>query len=71
MALTELQRRRLIEGINNLPINTILSYFQTGEIGFSDVPNILAERKEYIHQHQERLSYAQTHPCHTLQESTF
>ena len=27
MALTELQRKRLIEGINNLPINTILSYF--------------------------------------------
>ena len=48
MALTELQRKRLIEGINNLPINTILSYFQSGEICFTDVPNISAERREYI-----------------------
>lgn len=55
MALTELQRKRLIEGINNLPINTILSFFQSGEIGFSDVPNISAERKEYIQQQLDQL----------------
>lgn len=55
MALTELQRKRLIEGINNLPINTILSYFQSGEIGFSDVPNISAERKEYIQQQLDQM----------------
>lgn len=55
MALTELQRKRLIEGINNLPINTILSYFQSGEIGFSDVPNISAERKEYIQQQLDEM----------------
>lgn len=48
MALTELQRKRLIEGINSLPINTILSYFQSGEIDFPDVPHILAERRQYI-----------------------
>lgn len=48
MALTELQRKRLIEGINSLPINTVLSYFVSGEIKFSDVPGILAERKQYI-----------------------
>ena len=55
MALTELQRKRLIEGINNLPINTILSYFQSGEIGFSDVPNISAERREYIQQQLDQM----------------
>lgn len=48
MALTELQRKRLIEGINSLPINTILSYFQSGEIVFQDVPHIIAERRQYI-----------------------
>lgn len=55
MALTELQRKRLIEGINNLPINTILSYFQSGEICFTDVPNISAERREYIQQQLDQM----------------
>lgn len=48
MALTELQRKRLVEGINNLPLNTILTYFQSGEINFADVPMISAERRQYI-----------------------
>ena len=55
MALTELQRKRLIERINNLQINTILSYFQSGEIGFSDVPNISAERKAFIQQQLDQM----------------
>lgn len=48
MALTDLQRTRLIKGVNTLPINTVLSYFLTGEITFKDVPDIIQERKEYI-----------------------
>ena len=48
MALTDLQRKKLIEGINNLPVKTILKYIQTGDISLDDVPHITAERKQYI-----------------------
>ncbi len=46
--LTELQKNRLIDGINSLPINRVLSYFQSGDITFADVPQISAERRQYI-----------------------
>lgn len=48
MALTDLQRKKLIDGINNLPVKTILKYIQTGDISLDDVPHITAERKQYI-----------------------
>ena len=48
MALTDLQRKRLIEGINSLPLPIIEKYFLEGEITFDDVPNINAERKQYL-----------------------
>jgi hypothetical protein len=48
MALTELQRKQLIEKINNLPLKTILNYFLSGDITFSDVPELSPERKAYI-----------------------
>ena len=48
MALTELQRKKLIEGINSISINSILKYIQTGDISLDDVPNISAERRQYI-----------------------
>ena len=48
MALTDLQRKKLIDGINNLPVKTILKYIQTGDISLDDVPHISAERKQYI-----------------------
>ena len=53
MALTEQQRSQLIERINNLSMNTILRYFQSGEISFEDVPEISPERRQYI---EEQLS---------------
>lgn len=48
MSLTELQRKKLIDGVNSLPIKTVLTYFQTGEINYSDVPHITEERRAYI-----------------------
>ena len=43
MALTDLQRKKLIEGINSISINSIIKY-----IPLDDVPHISAERKQYI-----------------------
>lgn len=51
MALTDLQRKQLIEKINNLPVKTILNYFLSGDITFSDVPELLPERKAFIEEH--------------------
>ena len=48
MALTELQRKQLIEKINSLPVKTILPYFLEKEISFEDVPHIEEERKRWI-----------------------
>ena len=48
MALTELQRKKLIEGINSISINSIIKYIQTGDITLDDVPHISAERRQYI-----------------------
>lgn len=48
MALTELQRKKLIEGINSISINSIIKYIQTGDITLDDVPHISAEREQYI-----------------------
>ena len=48
MPLTEQQRTQLVERINSLPMKTILPYFQSGEITFEDVPEILPERRQYI-----------------------
>lgn len=48
MALTELQRKKLIDGINSISINSILKYIQTGDISLDDVPNISTERRQYI-----------------------
>ena len=48
MALTDLQRKKLIDGVNVLPLPTIEKYFLEGEITFDDVPQINAERKQYL-----------------------
>lgn len=48
MALTELQRKKLIEGVNSISINSIIKYIQTGDITLEDVPHISAERRQYI-----------------------
>ena len=48
MALTDLQRKKLIDGVNVLPLQTIEKYFLEGEITFDDVPQINAERKQYL-----------------------
>lgn len=48
MALTDLQRKKLIEGINSISINSIIKYIQIGDITLDDVPHISAERKQYI-----------------------
>lgn len=48
MALTELQRKKLIEGINSISIKSIIKYIQTGDITLDDVPHISTERKQYI-----------------------
>ena len=45
MALTDLQRKKLIEGINSISINSIIKYIQIGDITLDDVPHISAERK--------------------------
>ena len=55
MALTELQRKSLIDRVNTLPINTVLTYFQSGEITFADVPAISAERKQYIEEQLNKM----------------
>lgn len=51
MALTELQRKKLIEGINSISINSIIKYIQTGDITLDDVPHISEERRQYILEH--------------------
>ena len=48
MALTELQRKQLIEKINSLPVKTILPYFLEKEISFDEVPHIEEERQRWI-----------------------
>lgn len=48
MALSELQRKKLIEGINSIAIASVMKYIQSGDISLEDVPNISAERKQYI-----------------------
>ena len=48
MALTDLQRKKLIQGINSISINSIIKYIQIGDITLDDVPHISAERKQYI-----------------------
>lgn len=48
MALSDHQRKTLIERINTLPLKTVLTYFQSGEITFGEVPQINEERKKYI-----------------------
>lgn len=48
MALTGLQRKKLIEGINSISINSIIKHIQIGDITLDDVPHISAERKQYI-----------------------
>ena len=48
MALSDHQRKTLIERINTLPLKTVLTYFQSGEITFDEVPQINEERKKYI-----------------------
>ena len=55
MPLTEIQRRSLIDRVNTLPINTVLTYFQSGEITFADVPQISAERKQYIEEQLNKM----------------
>lgn len=48
MALTDLQRKKLIEEINSISINSIIKYIQIGDITLDDVPHISAKRKQYI-----------------------
>lgn len=48
MALSEIQRKQLISKINSLKIDIVLNYFQSGDITFSDVPNITSDRKQFI-----------------------
>ena len=55
MALTEQQRKQLIEKVNSLPIKTILSYFQSGDVTFSDVPEISPERKQFIEEQLDKM----------------
>ena len=51
MALTDLQRKKLIDDINRLNINVILKYFLSGDISLSDVPHISDDRRKYIEEH--------------------
>ena len=51
MALTDLQRKRLIDDINRLNLNVILKYFLSGDISLSDVPHISDDRRKYIEEH--------------------
>lgn len=46
--LTPAQRNQLIERINTLPISTILPYFLNGTVTLVEVPNINAERRQYL-----------------------
>ena len=55
MALTEQQRKQLIEKVNSFPIKTILSYFQSGDVTFSDVPEISPERKQFIEEQLDKM----------------
>ena len=51
MALTDLQRKRLIEDVNRLNINVVLKYFLSGDITFDDVPNISDDRRSFLEEH--------------------
>ena len=51
MALTDLQRKKLIEDINRLNINVVLKYFLSGDISLSDVPHITDDRRKFIEEH--------------------
>ena len=51
MALTDLQRKKLIDDINRLNLNVILKYFLSGDISLSDVPHISDDRRKYIEEH--------------------
>ena len=51
MALTDLQRKKLIEDINRLNINVVLKYFLSGDISLSDVPHITDDRCKFIEEH--------------------
>lgn len=55
MALTELQRKKLIEGINSISISSVLKYIQTGDITLDDVPHISPERRQYILEQQNSM----------------
>lgn len=48
MPLSDLQRKMLIDKINNINLQTVLNYFQSGEISFKDVPHINPDRKAWI-----------------------
>mgnify|MGYP004473078301 FL=1 len=51
MALTDLQRKKLIEDINRLNINVVFKYFLSGDISLSDVPHITDDRRKFIEEH--------------------
>ena len=51
MALTDLQRKKLIDDINRLNMNVILKYFLSGDISLSDVPHITDDRRKFIEEH--------------------
>ena len=51
MALTDLQRQKLIDDINRLNMNVILKYFLSGDISLSDVPHITDDRRKFIEEH--------------------
>ena len=51
MALTDLQRKKLIDDINRLNINVVLKYFLSGDISISDVPHITDDRRKFIEEH--------------------
>ena len=51
MALTDLQRKKLIDDINRLNINVVLKYFLSGDISLSDVSHITDDRRKFIEDH--------------------
>ncbi len=55
MALTDLQRKQLISKVNSININTLFSYIQSGDISLQDLPDISADRKQYIEEQLSKL----------------
>ena len=51
MALTDLQRKRLIDDVNRLNINVVLKYFLSGDLSLSDIPHITDDRRKFIEDH--------------------